>query len=496
MIKNCIGNPLKKTVIVLIGFALLLCTFFAVYSHRYLYGDGAKFVYWISTGIDVDFYLRNPRAIGYFLTQFLPFLVNKLGLYSYQILNAAATLNAYFLPLLLWIIALYLVRKTQVRFYIFFVVFLFVFFWSNVFLMGAQHVLHGLIAVSFALLLQARPLRIPEKLILIVLMLLQVRVYEAAFMFAPLYAILILYRIKNDGGAIRDKCLLCADLGGAIFLFGYDLWNYFYYKQQGTGPKLSNLSEWVNNVLNNVLGNAMFYILGLVCLYGIIRIIRQRFLTDKPLFNIVAGIILLFIPLFVLYMWFKTGVFRVFGIWQPIWSSHLPGVAVNSRFFVPFSLFAVSCALTADFVFRKKCFLNRCKIRNIDYLLLVCLAFVITANDIQTSINHRAYIHRVYDVVNHNEGIINTDDVLVDNVMDWGYGYSYAWGWTFPLMSTILSDKDTSAMLSWVKLREHERKYGIVILKPPKLDVKRPQYPEMTSYVNNYYWSRKKDSVR
>jgi hypothetical protein len=480
------GPLLRLPVVALTAIGLLICLVFAVWGHRSLYADGAHRVYEFSRNILGEG--RDFRFFGYLLNGILPWILHITGLdfHSYKILAAAYTLNLYLAPVLLWGFALFILRKEQAIFYLFFWLFPFVFLGTNMYLFNTHHIFFALAVAASALLLRRQPLSFANKFVLLLLLFLQVNNYDAAFLYAPVYIFLVVYRIRSESGNLIEKVLLIACLICCVFIFGKNLQNYigyfsFDFLDPFTNSPHVRRSVYTFDGLKNRMGSVLLLSLG----YFFCRFVLMKTKIENPTLNINVGsmkgdykqfVIKLHVPdtialiaiSVLIYLFFKQT--DVFSMWS--WTFRGPAA---------FIILGIIALLAINKSFFKDRFFINARTNNKDYALLFCIFLIMFSNDFRSSLGHRAHIHNMSRYVNNNTGVLVLEDDT-DLLQTTG---AYSWGWTWQELSVILADKKDTAVIANQKGVD----WKPPVLAPFLVDPDRIQYPGMVSFVKNYYWN-------
>jgi hypothetical protein len=477
---------LRRPVLMMVGLGLFICLIFAVWGHRSLYADGADRVYKLSMNIIGE---RNGyRFFGYVLNSIVPWILQITGLdfHSYKILAAAYTLNLYMAPILFRGFALFILRKEQALFYLFFWLFSFVFLGTNMYLFNTHHIFFALAAATSALLLRREPLSRFNKAALLALLFLQINNYDAAFLYAPVYILLVVYRMRTDAGDRIDKILLAACIVCCVCIFERNLLNYIgYYSFNFLDPFTNSphvrRSVYTFNGLKNSMGGVLLLYLG----YCFFRFVLRKVKTKNPTLNINVGSI--------------NGEYKIVDV-----SLHLPDIiflisisillyVLFQRYWVfsmqswtfrgpaAFIILGIIILLTINRYFFKDRFFINIQPNNKDYVILFCIFLIMFSNDIRASLGHKAHIGNLISYVNNNTGILVPEDDT-DILQTTG---AYSWGWNWQEQSAIVADKKKTAIIANLK--------GVTwkppVLPPPLIDDNRIQYPGMVSFVKDYYWN-------
>jgi hypothetical protein len=468
----CECLPITKKIFYLFFIAAIcMALFYAVYGHRYIYADGAYLIYKMPINPSENFYI--PRGLGFFLTQFMPFLAIKLtNIHSYQILCAGLTFNSYVVPIIFWFISLYLLRKHEVLQIIYAITFLIVFFGPALLIWNQHQVLNGVIACTSALLVRDSKFSIKSMIGLIFLLTLHYKVYETAFAIMPIYIILIIYRIMNEKNNIYYTYFFIICILLCIYLMYYNLDNIFTINYVTTDSMLRFAG----------LRNALFYISCIVSLYFTMRIIYNIILVKKNIVINLYNIICTLTPLFIICLLFiERG--KYFS-----WSYNEPYISVEFRNIACLLMVIVVLIITINKIFIKNLLFKNFKVINLDYLIIILLTILIISNDIKSSINNRNFVHREYDIVNNNTDIISIHDT---DLLTRSGSIPYAWGWTFQFVSAVLADRQKTAIITWPEFYdEHEKRY-IPRLVPGLQDTQRPPLPGMVPWIKGWYWHSK-----
>jgi hypothetical protein len=462
---------LRRPVLMMVGLGLFICLVFAVWGHRSLYADGTHRVYEFSRNIMGAWW--NFRFFGHLLNGILPWILHVTGLdfHSYKILAAAYTLNLYMAPILFWGFALFILRKEQALFYLFLWLFPFVFLGTNMYLFNAHHVFFALAAATSALLLRREPLSLFNKAALLALLFLQISNYDPAFLYAPVYILLIVYRMRTDDGNRIDKILWAVCIVCCVCIFGKNLLNHINYFQFNYFNPLT--TDRHNNSIYTLIGlkTSMGKVLLVSLAYFFFRCVFRKVKTENPTLNInavsingeykifdvsfslrIPDIITLIFLSVLLYAFFKRP--DVFSMLS--WSFR--GLAT-------FIILGIIFLLTINrYLFKDRFFINA-KPNNKDYAILFCIFLIMFSNDIRASIGHKDHIGNVISYVNNNTGALVLEEDT-DILQTTG---AYGWGWTWQELSVIVADKKDTAIIS---------NYKGIVWEPP-LPVK----------VKDYYWN-------
>ena len=485
-----------KGLIFLTGLMTLLCLFWAIICHRGLYGDGVIWVHRVSTLDNIHLLLR-PRASGIFLLTFIPVFFKWLGCESYRMLSWAYTFNSYLLPVLFWFWAIYLLRDEKNKAFIFLVGFLFIFFPNNMHLFNTSHIQISLNAVAAAYLLRNDRFNWASVMGLSLALLLCFRNYEATFIVAPFFVLLIFHRLFKENYNSGLKIGLFA-VGLLALLLFLECFHRYLTVDWETKPEMTNFRWWFYTIF--------FYLFGFMMVYTVIRsyIIKNDDDSDSIRFLIginnlpnylaanrlikyeikwhylMVGMLGMVAAIFIYIIWTHPHFLnRIFWPWQrPYYAGVLPR---NLPYFIFWGLLLI---FTLDRICFKNRIINSFQPNGCDYLMALGLCLIVFSNDIKSSTLNREFIRVFYRVVNENSGIFESLNSPIEahtresNIS--GYGIAFTYGH----LSAVMSDKNDSAVVvykstyptdSWLHL-------------PFDFDQERSKHPEIIRFARNYYW--------
>lgn len=393
-------------------FPVLLLVFVAqIYSCRGLYADGANFLYGILMSEDIPWW-DAQRVLNHLVTKTPTVLLVKLGVHDLVVLRYFFSAWILFCPLAVWAAAMWQLRR-DVLYWPFVLTFCFIYFNTNFFSIGEYNLCFALLGYCFAGLVRPLPESKVYRASLLVAAALLSFNYPATLFAGSFLFVLIGTKKEEDWNgashAFRAALALCmvvsvtsalwevvaprdpANLAGArsidALLLDTQFWCVLGYSLIVTGMFFLSW-KWLRQGM------------ALVCLYVLVKLFLDHFRLFPPLHYGIRAYMSLAISACGVGLWW----FRVHG--QKYMRS-------RSKLMLP--------ALMGT-------------------ILLGCLSLF----DVQMSFDYARYLDAYQAEVNSKTGLIPYERSYIPYIVG---NDRFNWGWTQSLMSVILRQDSTKAVI-------------------------------------------------